>query len=122
MNQFLESLYIVSGSDDHTIRIWDAKTGASVGSPLKGHTYCVWSVAYSPDGRSIISGSDDRTIRTWDPEVSTEESKLREWHTYPVQSIDTLLTYSTPSLVTQCTPNFLQSPTRMVGSGTQRVA
>jgi WD40 repeat protein len=29
--------YIISGSSDRTIRIWDAETGAAVGEPLKGH-------------------------------------------------------------------------------------
>ena len=29
---------IVSGSDDKTVRIWDASTGQPVGSPLEGHT------------------------------------------------------------------------------------
>ncbi|KIJ33644.1 hypothetical protein M422DRAFT_264414, partial [Sphaerobolus stellatus SS14] len=29
---------IVSGSDDNTIRIWDAETGQNVGDPLTGHT------------------------------------------------------------------------------------
>jgi len=80
--------YIVSGSSDNTIRIWDAKTGASVGDLLKGHTAWVRSVIYSSDGRGIISGSDDGTIRIWDSEVSTGVGRLRESHTYPVQSID----------------------------------
>jgi WD40 repeat protein len=29
--------WIISGSYDHTVRIWDAATGAAVGSPLRGH-------------------------------------------------------------------------------------
>jgi len=42
---------IVSGSNDHTIRIWDAETGTSVGEHLTGHKGSVKSVAYSPDGQ-----------------------------------------------------------------------
>ncbi|KAI0042724.1 hypothetical protein FA95DRAFT_1525107, partial [Auriscalpium vulgare] len=49
--------HIASGSNDETIRIWDAQTGQSVGTPLEGHTGWVYSVAYSPDGRHIASGS-----------------------------------------------------------------
>jgi WD40 repeat protein len=55
--------YIISGSVDGTIRIWDDNTGAAVGKPLSGHTESVRSVVYSPDGRYITSGSSDRTIR-----------------------------------------------------------
>ncbi|KIK21719.1 hypothetical protein PISMIDRAFT_536800, partial [Pisolithus microcarpus 441] len=29
---------IVSGSDDKTVRIWDAETGVQIGGPLEGHT------------------------------------------------------------------------------------
>jgi WD40 repeat protein len=32
---------------------------------LFGHTGQVWSVAVTPDGRSIVSGSEDGTIRLW---------------------------------------------------------
>ena len=55
--------HIVSGSEDRTIRLWDAQTGGQVGNPLQGHTDSVLSVAFSPDGRHIVSGSGDKTIR-----------------------------------------------------------
>ncbi|MBQ5891984.1 MAG: hypothetical protein IIW76_05385 [Bacteroidales bacterium] len=32
---------------------------------LKGHSYGVLSVAFSPDGTRIVSGSEDKTIKIW---------------------------------------------------------
>jgi hypothetical protein len=45
--------------------VWDAKSGAPLGPPLKGHEDRVWSVAYSPDGRQIVSGGRDGLVRRW---------------------------------------------------------
>ena len=47
---------IISGSDDKTIKIWDANTGQCLNT-LEGHSGYIFSVAYSPDGKRIISGS-----------------------------------------------------------------
>jgi WD40 repeat protein len=58
--------HIVSGSEDQTICVWNATTGAIVAGPLTGHTDSVWSVAFSPNGQHIVSGSQDQTIRVWD--------------------------------------------------------
>ena len=57
---------IVSGSDDNTLRLWDANSGQPIGAPLAGHKDSVWSVAFSPDGMRIVSGSGDHTLRLWD--------------------------------------------------------
>jgi WD40 repeat protein len=78
---------IVSGSDDMTIRIWDAETGAISGEPLKGHTSGVTSVAYSPDSRYIVSGSYDETIRVWDAETGAAVGKPLVGHYHWVWSV-----------------------------------
>ena len=72
---------VVTGSDDRTIRIWDAESGTVVGEPLTGHTAGVNAVVYSPDGRHIISGSSDHTIRIWDAEAGATLGSSLEGHT-----------------------------------------
>jgi WD40 repeat protein len=49
--------YVVSGSFDMTISVWDAEQGNIVSGPFEGHTDRVNSVAFSHDGKHIISGS-----------------------------------------------------------------
>jgi WD40 repeat protein len=63
---------IVSGSDDKTIRVWDASTGFEILPPLQGHHHAVKSVEFSPDGSKIVSGSNDKTIRVWDASTGLE--------------------------------------------------
>lgn len=58
--------YIVSGSFDATIIVWDAHTGNLALGPLKKHSNTVLSVAFSPDGGRIASSSWDNTILVWD--------------------------------------------------------
>ncbi len=55
--------YIVSGSNDKTLKLWNATSGKEVtGFIGSGHTDNVVSVAFSPNGRYIVSGSSDKTI------------------------------------------------------------
>ena len=71
--------------DDNTIRLWDALTGAHVRT-LEGHTGWVWSVAFSPDGRTLASASGDGTVRLWDALTGAHVRTL-EGHTESVTSV-----------------------------------
>ncbi|KAF7371498.1 WD-REPEATS-REGION domain-containing protein [Mycena venus] len=73
--------HIVSGSNDHTVCLWDAESGAPLGDPLKGHTDWVTSVAFSPDGKHIVSGSNDHTVRLWDAESGAPRGDSLKGHT-----------------------------------------
>ena len=56
---------IASGSDDHTVQVWDAANGGHVFT-YRGHTDHVVTAAWSPDGKRIASGSNDGTAQVWD--------------------------------------------------------
>lgn len=56
--------YIVSASNDNTIRIWDSSTGKCL-RILKGHKGSINCAKYSKDGEKIVSASSDSTIRIW---------------------------------------------------------
>ncbi|KAJ3125258.1 hypothetical protein HK100_010906 [Physocladia obscura] len=56
--------FVVSGSSDKTVKIWDAQTGA-LQRTLKGHTKDVTAVAISTDGQFVVSGSSDKTVKIW---------------------------------------------------------
>ncbi|WP_448546111.1 NB-ARC domain-containing protein, partial [Roseiflexus sp.] len=57
--------FIVSGSWDNTLKVWDTDSGHLLRS-LEGHTSGVYAVAVSPDGRFIVSGAYDRTVKVWE--------------------------------------------------------
>ena len=52
---------------------------------LTRHTGNVFSVAFSPDGKTLASGSADGTVRLWDVETNTLKNTLR--HTDQVLSV-----------------------------------
>ena len=56
---------VLSGSEDATIKLWNAVTGALLRT-FHGHSDRVFSVAFSPDGNRVLSGSHDKTVRLWD--------------------------------------------------------
>ena len=59
--------YLVSGSRDRTLRIWDLETQRLIRKPLKGHTGSVLCLQFddSEEEDIIVSGSSDTDVILW---------------------------------------------------------
>ena len=77
----------VSGSFDHTLRVWDCNTGECLRT-LEGHSDSVNCVAVLLDGR-CVSGSWDKTLRVWDSNTG-ECLRTMEGHSDSVTSVAVL--------------------------------
>ncbi len=66
-----DSRFLISGSDDRTVRLWEVETGVELNS-IAAHQGSVNSVAFSPDGCFAASASDDKTVLIWDLEQLKE--------------------------------------------------
>jgi len=65
---------IVTASDDHTVRVWDAATGKQ--RRKLRHGGWVRAIAVSPDGRLLVSSSLDDSVRLWDLDTGKEIYRL----------------------------------------------
>eukprot|EP00435_Cladocopium_sp_Y103_P033368 s2162_g8.t1 len=59
-----EKPYIISGSDDRTVKIWDYQTKQCI-QTLTGHTNNVSYALFHPALPIILTGSEDGTVRIW---------------------------------------------------------
>jgi transcription initiation factor TFIID subunit 5 len=59
-----EGQYLLSGSEDCTVRLWHLETKKNL-VVYKGHNYPVWNVAFAPLGYYFATGSHDTTARLW---------------------------------------------------------
>jgi WD40 repeat protein len=75
------------------IKIWDVssfvapglspesaalKVGATPLNTLLGHKDCIYSVAWSPDGKLLASGSYDKMVKLWDAATGQEVKNLQD--------------------------------------------
>ena len=64
--------YIISASDDKTLKVWDLDEDVEAQKTLRGHKERVTAVAVMPNGKQAISYSDDQTIKVWNLEDESE--------------------------------------------------
>lgn len=79
--------YLVSGSRDYTIKIWEVKSGRCI-LTLTGHDSWVNDLAFHPSGKYLYSVSDDKTIRIWDLTNGRCYRRLGGAHENFISSID----------------------------------
>ncbi len=75
---------LISGSDDHTIKFWNVKTGEK--SNVLEFDYAITSVVFSSDGNLFATGDYGGNIQIWDFQSKKDIFKERV-HSAPVTSV-----------------------------------
>jgi WD40 repeat protein len=76
--------YLVSGSTDGTLRLWEMESGCEL-RVLQGHQVAVTTVAITPDGRRAAYGFANGAVRRWDLESGDE--RMLGSHDAPVLAV-----------------------------------
>ncbi|KAG1727194.1 WD40-repeat-containing domain protein [Suillus paluster] len=63
-----DNIHILSGSWDGTMRKWNCDTGLLVGEPWEEKGGSIYSLALSPDGKTIACGREDGSVQRWNTE------------------------------------------------------
>lgn len=81
--------FLVSGSRDRTLRIWDLDTQRLIRPPLRAHTGSVLCLQFDADPEEdlIVSGSSDATIVLWKFSTGQIIQRLRKAHRESVLNV-----------------------------------
>src|SRR5436309_3230929 len=91
---------ILTTSADKTARLWDARTGAQMGEPMR-HEDEIVAAVFSPDGARIATASKDRTARLWDAATGKALAAPMR-HEHPLDLGGVSFNSTGTRIVTQC--------------------
>ncbi|KFB48886.1 AGAP000319-PA-like protein [Anopheles sinensis] len=80
------SEYVVSGSNDTSIRLWDVRQKVCI-KRYRGHISHVNSVKFSPDGLWIASAGNEGSVIIWDIRMSKLFMEFTERHGVPATCV-----------------------------------
>jgi WD40 repeat protein len=93
-----DGLLVLSGSDDHTVKLWELEAGRC-GSDRHGHKTGVTNISVGPDGKYAVScagfepsfatGQPDTSIHVWDLETGDHHGTL-DGHRAPVNAVEVI--------------------------------
>ncbi|KAG1787973.1 uncharacterized protein HD556DRAFT_1448301 [Suillus plorans] len=83
---FPDKRWMVTGSWDNMLRLWDLKTGVML-KQMEGHRNLVLALAVSRDGQLIASGDRDGDIIVWHGETGESLTKIKA-HSNQISSLD----------------------------------
>lgn len=69
-----DNKYVVSGSADRMIQVWDIESGKIVAGPFTGNGRGVTSVRFPPNSKRVVSSSAD--------DIRSSDLGCREWHAH----------------------------------------
>jgi WD40 repeat protein len=88
-----DNLKIVSGNDNHSIKIWDLCSGQLLNTLIdpqllkpQSHMDLICSVTFSSDNLKIVSNSHDHKVKIWDAESGQLLNTL-VGHTHQILSV-----------------------------------
>jgi len=64
------ALLVTASCYEPEVRIWEPRSFRVLATIEKHRPYGVWTVNFSPDGRSLAIGSADQTVSLWNVQVS----------------------------------------------------
>jgi len=83
----VDGLFLVSGSDDGAVRVWDTRSGEEAISPLRSGSGPVTSVAFVPNGKGVVAGTGTGTVCSWSLLVGQSTMKQLVGHSGAVLSV-----------------------------------
>ncbi len=78
---------VAVGYSDYSIRVFDLDD-LEVKYEWRAHTNSVFTVRYTPDGKSLISGSRDARLKVWDAEAGYLQAAEVVAHLYAINHLD----------------------------------